>query len=67
MDLPQAVKWYAYLGSQPGWSEYSWHRVKQLARDFPEVFGPLPALVTAEIKARRGGNEPHEPNQGRPR
>jgi hypothetical protein len=57
MDLPEALRWYVHLASQPGWSAYVWHRVNEMARDFPLVFGELPALLTAEMKARRGGNE----------
>ena len=67
MDLPQAVQWYAQLAGTPGWREYVWHRVNEMARDFPLVFGQLPELLTAEMKARRGGNDAdHHPTVPHP-
>lgn len=52
MDLQQALAWYVHLASQPGWGAYVWHRVKEMAREHPSVFGDLPELLKAEMQKR---------------
>ena len=56
--ISDAVSWYVYLGSQPGFAEHAWHQVKALARDYPAVFGSLPDLVKAEIARRKQDADP---------
>lgn len=50
--LSQAVKWYSHLASQPGWKEYVWRQVQDMAREYPALFADLPELLTAEMKTR---------------
>lgn len=53
MDLEQALAWYADLYEKPGWSEYVRHRVREMAREWPEVFGSLPDRMTTEMRRRK--------------
>jgi hypothetical protein len=41
---------YLFLASQPAWKAYVRHRAEQLARDCPEMFADLPALLAAAMK-----------------
>lgn len=52
MDLQKALEWYAHLARQPGWKSYVWHRVNEMAREHPAVFGDLPALLLEEVKRK---------------
>lgn len=59
MDDPlvcAALRWYAFLASQPGWKSYAWHQVNVFAQEHPSVFGSLPELLKAEMQRR--ANEP---------
>lgn len=58
MDLQQALEWYAELARTPGWKEYTWHRVKELARDHPSVFWRLPELLVQEMQRSAADGEP---------
>ena len=42
---------YAQLARTPGWKDHCWHMVKQMAKDDPSLFGTLPALLVAAMKA----------------
>jgi hypothetical protein len=53
MTLDQAVAWYADLYAVPGWQEYVRHRVRELAKEWPEFFGDLPDRMTTEVRRRR--------------
>lgn len=52
MDLAQALEWYTHLARQPGFREYVWHRVQEMAREHPSVFGDLPAMLTEAMKKK---------------
>jgi hypothetical protein len=54
MDLASALAWYTQLAGTPGWREYAWRRVNDMARDYPAVFGDLPRLLT-EAMHEKGG------------
>lgn len=54
MDLPAALEWYTHLARQPGFKEYVWHRVQEMAREHPSVFQDLPALLTEAMKRPAG-------------
>lgn len=47
----QLLDHYTRLAALPGWREYVWARVKELARDCPELYGSFPALVTPALKS----------------
>lgn len=59
MNLIEALKWYADLYEKPGWSDYVRQRVRELAREFPEVFGELPDRMTAEMRRRKLSDSSH--------
>lgn len=52
MSLEQAVEWYAELASVPGWKAYVWHRVQEMALEFPMVYAELPERLTTVMKER---------------
>ena len=41
---------YITLSKLPGWKAYAWDRVKQLARDCPELYADFPELLTDAMK-----------------
>ncbi len=41
---------YVTLAKEPGWKAYTWDRVKQLARDCPELYADFPELLTDAMK-----------------
>ena len=49
--LARSVAHYTQLAESPGWKAYVWHQVQQMARDDPQTFGTLPALL---VKAMKG-------------
>jgi hypothetical protein len=63
MDLQKALEWYAHLARQPGWKSYVWHRVNEMAREHPAVFGDLPALLLEEMKRGRDDSHSDDPAQ----
>jgi hypothetical protein len=58
MTLEQALAYYADLYAVPGWQEYVRHQVRELAKEWPDVFGTLPDRMTAEIRRRKFGDQP---------
>jgi hypothetical protein len=52
MDLPGALAWYSDLASTQGWKEYVWHRVNQMAKESPRVYGELPRLLTEAMEKK---------------
>ena len=38
------------MASEPGWKEQAWHSAKALARDWPEMFGDLPEMLTQRMR-----------------
>ena len=43
MDL---LAHYVRLAQNPGWKHYVWNRVKEMARECPELYGSFPQLLT---------------------
>lgn len=44
----------AMMAAHPGWKAQAWHSAKALARDWPEMFGDLPELLTKRVKSSAG-------------
>lgn len=44
---------YINLASSPGWKDYAWQAVKQLASQQPSLYKDLPAQLTAAMLARK--------------
>lgn len=44
-----------WMASMPGAKDHAWFRAKQLAREWPQMFGDLPQLLTEAMR-----NEPAE-------
>lgn len=53
----QTLAHYIRLGASPGWKEYVWKRVNDLARMDPTLYGELPAKVTLAL---RTPSDPHD-------
>jgi hypothetical protein len=51
--LNEVLEWYVHLASQPGWKEYVWHQVNELAKEHPSAFRDLPAELTQEMRSRK--------------
>ena len=43
------LTFYVQLIQQDGWKEYAWNRVKQMARDCPELYSHFPAAIKAAM------------------
>jgi hypothetical protein len=50
VTLKEALEWYAYLAKTPGWKAYVWERVKEMARENPELYWKLPDLLIEEMQ-----------------
>lgn len=48
--LQKMLDWYVHLAQAPGWKDYVWQRVKEMARDHPDLYRDLPALLVAKMK-----------------
>lgn len=44
------IAWYAFLGGMPAWKAHAWHQVNELAKLYPDLYGDMPALLTARMK-----------------
>jgi hypothetical protein len=45
MDLKAAFDWYSQLARRAGWRDYVIDRSREMAKEFPAVFGNLPAML----------------------
>lgn len=43
---------YITMAQQPGWREYTWHRIKQMARDNPELYADFPTRITDALSTK---------------
>ncbi len=43
------------LAAHPGWKAQAWHSAKALAQEHPEMFGDLPAQLTARMQPKSSG------------
>lgn len=41
---------YTALAKTPGWRAYVWDRVKEMARECPELYRELPQLLAEKMK-----------------
>ena len=41
---------YVALAAHPGWRQYTWARVQQMASECPELYSALPADLTKAMK-----------------
>lgn len=48
--LTDLLAHYAALAKTPGWREYTWDRVKEIARDCPELYRDLPQQLAEKMK-----------------
>ena len=46
----QILAHYTRLAAHQGWKQYTWQRVQQMAREFPELYSALPADLTKAMK-----------------
>lgn len=53
MDLHQALEWYVKLAKQPGFKAYVWHRVNEMAQEWPSVYGALPDMLKEAMRDER--------------
>lgn len=51
-DQQALLDWYIGLAQDPATKAYSWDRVKEMARDFPSVYGDLPTKLAAAMQAK---------------
>ena len=63
MPTPQAhyaqiLAHYARLAAHPGWKQYAWQRVQQMARECPELYGTLPQELTLAVRNAHGEKSP---------
>lgn len=59
LALGKALAWYSHLAVQPGWKEYVWHQVKTMAKESPDLFRDLPALLTERVKREQASTQAH--------
>ena len=52
MDVDETLAHYLMLFRRPGWREYTWARVKELARDNP-LYRDLPEQLRAELEKEK--------------
>lgn len=50
ITLQKMLEWYVHLAQAPGWKDYVWRRVKEMAQDYPDLYSELPALLVARMK-----------------
>jgi hypothetical protein len=41
---------YVGLAKEPGWKQYVWGRINDLATEHPETYGELPKLLTEAMR-----------------
>jgi hypothetical protein len=61
ISLLEMATWYAKLAMKPGWADYTRHHIKELAKDYPTIYGDFPRLVSEEFKrlqAELAGSQP---------
>jgi hypothetical protein len=57
--LKRSLDWYVFLARQPGWKAQAWHSANELAKEHPQFFWNLPAMLTKEMQS-------NERNKDRP-
>ena len=45
------LDWYVQLAQAPGWKEYAWAQVKDIAMQHSDLHHDLPARLVAAMKA----------------
>lgn len=48
MTLTESFAWYSQLAQKPGWSAYVWDRAQEMAKEHPELFARLPAMLAKD-------------------
>jgi len=47
----QTLDWYVKLAQSPGWKEYVWSQVQDIAKQHSDMHADLPARLVAAMKA----------------
>ena len=59
LELKEATDHYTYLAKLPGWKQYVWQQINDMATENPDLYAELPNLVTERVR-----NESHPPVAG---
>lgn len=48
----------AMMAAHPGLKAHAWHRANELAKECPEMFGDMPALLTERMRTKSSEKPP---------
>ena len=50
LELKEATDHYTYLAKLPGWKQYVWQQINDMATETPDLYAELPNMVTERVR-----------------